>query len=778
MALTQAARSSGRGTRPPPSTPIAQLGAVLFVTGFCALGLQVSWQRVLALHAGVDMGAATVVVAAFLAGLGGGNLLGGRVADRVGRRSCVGILALAEAGLALMAAVSVPLLRRLAELTAVPGDTAGALVAFGLVLLGPTVLMGMTIPLAGRAVSRLHEEAGPGVSRLYGMNAVGAAAGALVTGWVLIGELGIELTVRVIAAAELAAAAAFGVIWWRTRWRDDPRAGTAARAAAGTGHRHAGWWIGLYGLTGAVALGLQQVFLRLVDTALRSNAYSFSLVIGLYLACFGIGSLVGGRLLRRVSRLDRAFLMSQAAVGVLAAAPMIVLARVLPVAPFDGGLSEWFSGAGFRSGFAGLDSAAGAWTFIRFGVLLPLAVLGPAVVAAGVSFAFVEQLVTDDDDQIGRRTGTLIAVNLVGNVGGALLTTFVLLELLGTASTLRLLAGGLLAATTVLLLLAGDRSWRTATAGALTVAVVALLPGQGRLWGTLHGTDPSQLAVVEDRTCVASFEVHDEGTITLVLNGAPQNSHPFDDFHVLLGLLPVLEHPNPQRALAVGLGIGSTSYALLRSDSIARVTTAELCGGNLELIRDHADGRVEFQQLIEDERHHHVVADGRAVLRGSADRLDVVAVDTLLPESASSGTAYSIEFYRLVAQRISEDGLFVQWVPTDRVLATAAQVFEHVSTVYVPSYHSTFMVASRSPLRLDAAQLSERFEEVADDFSAEQADRLREFFITLDPTCIRAGQVAPPVDARGLNTDLHPRDEFFLNNPRGGADVTATIPRC
>jgi MFS family permease len=62
--------------------------AIFAATGMSALILQVVWQRVLSLHAGIDLLAATTVVVAFMAGLGIGNLAGGALADRLGPRGC------------------------------------------------------------------------------------------------------------------------------------------------------------------------------------------------------------------------------------------------------------------------------------------------------------------------------------------------------------------------------------------------------------------------------------------------------------------------------------------------------------------------------------------------------------------------------------------------------------------------------------------------------------------------------------------------------------------
>src|SRR5687767_6563338 len=85
-------RSAGRAvearlySRPmrPAVRPILFL--TFAATGFSALTLQVVWQRVLSLHAGIDLMAATTVVTAFMAGLGLGSLAGGAMADRLGAK--------------------------------------------------------------------------------------------------------------------------------------------------------------------------------------------------------------------------------------------------------------------------------------------------------------------------------------------------------------------------------------------------------------------------------------------------------------------------------------------------------------------------------------------------------------------------------------------------------------------------------------------------------------------------------------------------------------------
>jgi len=73
---------------------------IFFASGSAAMIYQVAWQRMLVIFSGADVHAATVVVAAFMAGLGCGSLAGGQVADRVSRRRSITLFAAAELAVA------------------------------------------------------------------------------------------------------------------------------------------------------------------------------------------------------------------------------------------------------------------------------------------------------------------------------------------------------------------------------------------------------------------------------------------------------------------------------------------------------------------------------------------------------------------------------------------------------------------------------------------------------------------------------------------------------
>src|SRR5436853_4717274 len=80
--------------------------AVFFASGFAALLYQVVWQRLLVFFSGSDIYSVTLIVTAFMAGLGLGNLAGGYLADRSSRCLNLIIFVMAELGIMIFGILS------------------------------------------------------------------------------------------------------------------------------------------------------------------------------------------------------------------------------------------------------------------------------------------------------------------------------------------------------------------------------------------------------------------------------------------------------------------------------------------------------------------------------------------------------------------------------------------------------------------------------------------------------------------------------------------------
>src|SRR5688572_466964 len=192
-----------------------------------------------------------------MAGLGLGNLVGGALADRLGARRSILAFAIANLGVGLFGWASIAIFYDGYRAFAENVQSLPAAFAFHFVLLVvPTTLMGLSLPLLTRGVVRGIDEAAPVVSRLYAANTLGAAAGAAVGGWLLLGNLGFDGTVRLASTLNLVAAVIVLMFW-----RAAPPESTTASPSAGESPRDAAFasdriwpWLALYAATGAAAL--------------------------------------------------------------------------------------------------------------------------------------------------------------------------------------------------------------------------------------------------------------------------------------------------------------------------------------------------------------------------------------------------------------------------------------------------------------------------------------------------------------------------------------------
>ncbi|HWL86186.1 MAG TPA: MFS transporter [Polyangiaceae bacterium] len=197
------------------------LSLLFFVSGFAALVYQVVWQRTLFAIYGINVESVTVVVTAFMLGLGLGSLAGGAV-SKDPRRPVVLLFALVEGSIGLFGAVSLPLFRAVGQFTLALSPAMVAAVTF-LLVLGPTMLMGSTLPLLVAHFTRRSKNVGRSVGFLYFINTLGSAFASVVSVLVLLPRLGQLHAVHTAAVLNLAAATTAFVLYRRGK-REPTRA--------------------------------------------------------------------------------------------------------------------------------------------------------------------------------------------------------------------------------------------------------------------------------------------------------------------------------------------------------------------------------------------------------------------------------------------------------------------------------------------------------------------------------------------------------------------------
>jgi spermidine synthase len=164
---------------------------IYFASGACSLIDEVVWVRLLKLTLGNTVYASSIVVSMFMGGLALGALIMSRYSDRV--KEHLRLYALLET-LVTISALLLPWALKLADNVYIwfyrtYDPTHGQLlivqvIISAAILLVPSMIMGSTLPLLGRFVTALENEAGHLVGKLYALNTLGAAAGCFLAGFI------------------------------------------------------------------------------------------------------------------------------------------------------------------------------------------------------------------------------------------------------------------------------------------------------------------------------------------------------------------------------------------------------------------------------------------------------------------------------------------------------------------------------------------------------------------------------------------------------------------
>jgi spermidine synthase len=745
--------------------------AIFFVSGASGLIYEVAWFRLLSLSFGVSVYAASAVLTAFMGGLALGSWVFGKITahwqqnDPSKRRSTAASLlrlfALIEIGVALFAFATPPLFAGLTSLyvwiarEARPDPfvyNAVRTALATLALVPPTFLMGGTLPVLAHLLAAQEQDRGQRLGLLYAINTFGGVLGALTAGLLLIPSLGVNGSLYLGGALDLAIA---GLSFWLARhWqteRDVPapvappapsqpapqsRRTTRTASARASGGRtivttnismrlaHNGAVPGLqiqsavnrsasilkptqlaligYALSGFAALGYQVVWTRTLAIFSLNAVYSFTIMLVTFLIGLAAGSAWMGRRIDRHPQPLALFGWLQIGIGMCAVIALYAFAR-MPT------LLDVFTA---RTSFL-----ASLWAeFFAAAVIMIVPTLLMGAVFPVVARLYTAPSPTDpsvatlpDQNGVGSRIGRLYALNTVGATLGACMAGFVFIPLIGLQrSSLLLVALNLIIGAVAVLMASpasGERLRLAGVAGA-TMLAVALLP-PGVYLGFREGVIPELVYYREgvDAT-VAVFKVKYPPLKMSFVNGrseVPTDKHSMRAFH-LLGHLPALIRPDAHNALMISFGNGIASGAMA-THPIPRIHAVELVAEQVEAARLY---EVENRGVLDRSGFQITIEDGRNYLLRSTERYDIITADATHPINSSSWALFTQEFYTMVRDHLADNGVFIQWLPfhdlSERdyrdIIHTFQSVFPHTTLWYTGATHS-FLVATPYPLTRD-----------------------------------------------------------------------------
>lgn len=616
-----------------PSPVRTVIPLVLLTGGVAAIGWQLIWSHHLTLALGASAKGVALTVATTMAGMTAGALAMARLLKPNTAFRPLRAYGLLEATMAVTA-----LLPGWLQGAVMAGDswiyqhqpalgTPFTVLALALTLGPATMAMGATLPVIGL----LARESGSPLSRLYALNTAGAAFGCLLAAFWLLPSFGLSGSSRSLSLIH-GGLAVVCLLLSVGREQAVTESATELRNPSMPNPPAAPL---LAFLTGAAAFLLEVSWFRELRAAWFSTSDSFAVM----LFCFLI-ALAAGAALASI-RQGRGLPLW---VALLGAGLLSLLATQLLVR-FD--RIDAFQQRGFGRMFS--RSLGG------------LIVMGPPVVLLGTILPTLL-----DRAKGPREWARLYATNTLGAVVGANLAAWVLFEWIGPTPT-AWTASALLGAG---LFLAGLPTGISRWAAALLLIGLSLTlwSHQGewkRIPGSHRGTDNAARLIEQRHGPEASVAVAEfPGTRVLYIDGfattaeSATGKSPLFQYMEAMGRLPMRAHPAARDALVICLGTGQTADAV-REENPERLVIADLS----EAVFDLAGHFRSNHGVLDDPRVEKVVMDGRAWLRRSDRRYDVVTMEPMPPFFSGSNALYSVGFYELVAARLNEGGVFAQWFP-------------------------------------------------------------------------------------------------------------------
>ncbi len=234
---------------------------------------------------------------------------------------------------------------------------------------------------------------------------------------------------------------------------------------------------------------------------------------------------------------------------------------------------------------------------------------------------------------------------------------------------------------------------------------------------------------------------------------------------IMLGVIGAFQHPNPQRALVIGLGTGESAGWLASLSSMETVDVIELEPSVLKMAQ-------LCTPLNHDVLNHPkvkvIINDAREQMLTTKQQYDLICSEPSNPYRSGISSLYTREFYEAAAQRLSTNGIFCQWLQSYEVdtstirsvCATLHSVFPHVE-VWWTQQGDLVLTCSLSPKSYDYESLKRKLSDPTYSLAArtawqtEQVEGLLAHVLANDKFIARVAHAQPPI-----NTDDHNLLEF------------------
>jgi spermidine synthase len=780
-----------------------------FLSGLTGLIYEILWTRMIVKIIGAAPFAVSIVLTVFMGGLGLGAYLAGGIIDRHKTRpvnlvrfyGCLELI-IGAYGLIIPAllAGAKPLYSLLYN-QLFSNFIVYHLLSFvgcAVILSVPVICMGATLPVLCQFYVSKLSHLGTHTGRLYGLNTVGAALGALLCGFWLINLLGMWGTLIFAMLINIFIGLSCIIVSGTQRVKSTTdslesacpqkqTSGNFCEEESSTQYRRdANGALVVFMISGFCAMAYEVIWTKLLGLLVGPTTYSFTIVLVAFIIGLALGSMFFGWLADKARRVIWLLLFTQVGAALF----------VLAVSQIMGNSQLFFAKLIFdlRDRFTML-------AFTKAAVLFALMIL--PTLCLGATFPLVGKIYTNSVSRVGKSIGFAYMANTIGALLGSFSAGFILVPLFGKQNSLQLVIGLQLLTALIIgfVIFTANRRFSMKTTALTLPALIGLI-----MCFYFPFWDPALLSIGRyHRFDVIEDAIKNTGFKETLLHG-PEIMSPFQQGEMVYykdgmsGFTTVLRYPNPLGGYDYALTISGKSDASSSKDMTTQTLSAHfpmlfhqnprkvmvlgLASGitagevlcypveqldildiNRSVIEASDFFRPWNNEVLSNPKTNLIIQDGRAHLQLTNQKYDVIISEPSNPWMSGLAALFTSDFFSLAKNHLNEDGIYVQfmhayqmdWKTFSLIGRTFAQIFPDsilVSTDPAGKLMDFLFIGFKGAdkLNLEQAERNLSYAQQSENISLADPKLLYRFIVSEDLSQI-FGQ--GPV-----NSDNHPLLEF------------------
>lgn len=703
------------------NTDKKQLSILFVLSGFAGLMYQVVFGKMLGTIFGSTSIAICIILATYMIGLSIGAWLGSKnetsIPPIIKYALCEGLIAvycvLTPVIFMLISEIYFSLAKFNLENVLYLNSLKIALGILGLII--PTILMGMTTPILLKEFNEQSE--GVSVAKLYTLNTLGAAIGALLSGYLIIQILGVKNTIYLTVLINLLICA-FAINMFKKKNSDTllnqyikdffHEFHLMFKSKKSNINKNYEFYISsvILFISGILTMVMETVYTHSLSVVVGNSTYVFSIMLFTFLLGLTIGGTIGKKIIQDLKDNFKILSILECLLG-LSITLSYFLIDLVP---------NYFASFANSITMSSFESRE----LLRFGVCFFIMIL--PTIFTGMIYTISLNALSLSQKENNNVIGYGLSINTIGNILGVFLGSFYFINNLQINGSFKVLTLCALIMSVIINLKSLKENKKLLTLLTTLIIVTILNPYKINMNEVTSGNNvyfvnSSRGEVIEYKdnadgglTSVNKTIVENKPMLTLLTNGKFQgNDNAESVAQGGFAIAPMLHISNKNEALVIGYGTGMTTKAIYDAN-FKNIDVIDLSPDILNLADKYfssINGKVRSHNNVKT-----YITDGRNYLHLTDKKYDLISMEISSIWFAGASYLYNKEFYETAKNKLTKNGVLQQWVqlhhmnPNDFyvILNTLRNQFKYVNFYYIG--HQGILVATNSEENKDIKPLN------------------------------------------------------------------------